>query len=298
MFLNIQSCIAFPVFLLTLISKQANKVTSVIATVFILFFANIAPVHATDIITGGIATQGSTYNNSSSYTADKVIDGDLNTFNHTLNGSDNNWWQVKLTAKHQIQTIRVRNRQSSTSRLNGAKIYITDSPWSGSTPSASNEVATLTSDADWQEFTLGTPKFGQYIIIKASGTNFLHMTEVEVDGSVPTAPQFSKDNFVLGLKVNSASGSTVGSVQAIDLQDDALVYSIVESVPFAIDINNGTITLTQAVNHNAIQSYNFTVAVNDGSNSASTNVTVKLLNGNGVTLEKWTGVSGSYVSPV
>ncbi|MEE9352665.1 MAG: discoidin domain-containing protein, partial [Thiotrichaceae bacterium] len=242
----------------------------------------------------GIATQGTDSSYSYYSPASNAIDGNPSTYNHTSSITTENWWQLELPNPTLISKIMIQGRNSNTHRLSGAAVYISDTPYNG-TLDENNRVATLAGNANEQVTEFTTAKSGAYLLVKASSTNNLHLATVEVFGALPTPPVFSKTDYTLGLAPNSVINSVVGEIKATDYQGDALTYSIAESVPFAID-DNGTITLTQAVNHNVVQSYNFTITASDGTHSATTNATVNMLNGHGVTLEKWTGVGGSYVS--
>jgi hypothetical protein len=210
----------------------------------------------------GIATQGtdSTYNYYSP--ASHAIDGNPNTYNHTSSNITENWWQLELPNPTLIAKIMIQGRSSNTNRLDGATVYISDTPYNG-TLDENNKVATLAGNANEQVTEFTTAKSVTYLIVKASSTNNLHLATVEVFGTLPAAPLFSQTDYTLGLAPNAAVNSMVGEVKATDYQGDALTYSIAETVPFAID-NNGTITLTQAVNHNVTQRYNVTVSASDG----------------------------------
>ncbi|WP_287603400.1 ImpA family metalloprotease [Thiothrix sp.] len=108
-------------------------------------------------------------------------------------------------------------------------------------------------------------------------------------------PAFTTTALDLRLEPNTPANTVVGKVSAVDPQGDALTYSIVESVPFAVDAN-GNVRLTQALNHNTLPTYNFTVKVTDGVYEATLPVTVTMGKGAGVLLQRWDGITGSSIS--
>lgn len=239
----------------------------------------------------GKATQGSIWG---SYPASNAIDDNLNTMNHTGCSNPDNWWQVELLSGTKIKKIVVHNRSGQENRLNGTKIYLGSQTHDGTLMEA-NHIETLTDAVSAQEFIYDIAKEGNFLLLKSNGT-CLHTPEVEVYGELPDKPYFDKEHYTLGLEPNSVIGSVVGSVEAKDFQNDPLTYSIVGTVPFEIDSSSGLVKLTQLIDHNANQFYTFTVNTSDGTSSSSCRVTVNLLSTTGVTLEKWIGISGGYVS--
>ena len=243
----------------------------------------------------GVATQSSTYNSSS--TAGNAIDDKLETTNHT-NCDVGDWWQVKLPDPTLISRIVVTGRDTWTSRLNGAEVYVSANSATNGGMSAGDKVFTLVDTANAQNILLATPKAGTYIIVKAvaktGGTECLHMREVEAYGQAAPTPVFSQPAYLFNLYEKSPSGTAVGAVKAVDYQKDTVIYRLVGNVPFAID-TQGQITLNGTLNHNLIQSYSFNVEASDGSNVTTVPVTVKLGKGNGTWLQRWDGISGTSV---
>ena len=240
----------------------------------------------------GIATQGKDYDSSSA--ASLAIDGNTTTFNHTTCDATNNWWQVKLPDSTAISKIVITSRSSWTSRIKDAAVYVNTAAYSG-TLSDANKVATLIDTAAAQTTTFTTPKAGAYVLVKASGTNCLHMAEVEVYGQAQAAPVFSQTAYAFNLSEKAVQGAVVGTAKAVDYQLNPLSYSLVGTVPFAIDAQ-GQITLTGTLNHNLLRTYSFTAKVSDGVNTTSVPVTVNLGKGTGVYLQRWEGVSGSTIA--
>lgn len=240
----------------------------------------------------GMATQGRDYDNESA--ARLAIDGNPATFNHTTCDATNNWWQVKLPDSSTINQVSITSRSTWTSRIKDANVYVTSTPYNG-TLSVANKVATLTDTTAAQIANFTTPKAGSYVIVKATGTNCLHMTEVAVYGQAQAAPVFNQTAYTFNLSEKSTQGAIIGTTKAVDYQLNPLTYSLVGAVPFAIDAL-GNITLTGLLNHNLVRTYQFTVKVSDGVNSVSVPVTVNLGKGTGVYLQRWEGISGTTIS--
>ncbi len=239
----------------------------------------------------GKATQGSIYD--SSYPASNVLDDNNNTFNHTLGNSNTNWLQVELPEGLKVREIVVINRNSNMSRLNGAKVYLNSQSYSG-TLSEDNLVGTLTSDLE-QKINFNPSKNGNFVLIKAQNSNYLHVAEVKVYGSFGDKPYIINKNATFGLDFNATVGAFVGKIETKIKAGRSLNYSIVGDVPFSID-NNGVITLNGALNHNSVQSYNFKINVSSDAQTDEANVTVKLLSTHGVKAWRWSGISGSYIN--
>ncbi|MDD5393834.1 MAG: ImpA family metalloprotease [Thiothrix sp.] len=221
----------------------------------------------------GIATQSSTYNSSSA--AGNAIDDKLETTNHT-NCEVGDWWQVKLPAPTLVSRIVVTGRDTWTSRLNGAEVYVSANSATNGGMSAGDKVFTLADTANAQKILLATPKSGTYVIVKAvpktGGTECLHMREVEVYGQAPPAPALNLSAYSFQLSHSVAVGQFVVKVNAVDYQKDAITYSLTGArVPFAIDAQ-GNITVSGALQ--AGTTYNFTVTASDGVNTASAPVVV------------------------
>ncbi|WP_066067107.1 cadherin domain-containing protein [Neobacillus soli] len=91
------------------------------------------------------------------------------------------------------------------------------------------------------------------------------------------------DSAVFTVDENAANGTTVGTVTARDTDGDSLSYSIVsgnETDTFALDGATGKITVTDSaqLDYETIESYQLTVQVSDGTNTAATSVTIHVNN--------------------
>lgn len=216
----------------------------------------------------GVASQGSNYGSAA---ASLAIDGDDSTYNHTGCNATDNWWQVSLPDPSVISRIVVKNRPGQQARLNGAGVYITNTAYSAPLDEA-DKVYTLDS-SNTQEIILPTPKSGAYAIVKAAGSNCLHMPEFEVYGEVPATPLFSTHETSYTIAHTKPLNSTVTTLTATDLQDDPITYSIVGSVPFAINAQ-GDVTVNGALSIG--DAHTFDVEASDGINISTTTLTITI----------------------
>jgi hypothetical protein len=124
--------------------------------------------------------------------ASRAVDG--NTDGHYYDGSvthtdgdPNAWWQVDLGGSDTIDSIAIWNRTDNgvASRLNDYWVFVSDTPFQNSdTP------ATLQSRAGtWSSHqtiipnpstSLAVNTHGRYVRVQLSGTNYLHLAEVQV----------------------------------------------------------------------------------------------------------------------
>lgn len=134
--------------------------------------------------------------------ASRAVDGNRDGFwkagsvSHTgkRRRARNNWWQVDLESEVSIGEIKVFNRiDCCTARLNGARVYVGNSPYSGSL-SGYQEVKTLTDSESEQSIVLNEPVSGRYVVIKADGKNYLSLAEVEVFAAGGNGVESETDN--------------------------------------------------------------------------------------------------------
>ena len=161
-------------------------------------------------------------------------------------------------------------RDGYTSRIKDAKVYISTTPYSAN---LGKEDAVLRWTTAWQDIELDKFKPAKYVIVKAKDDNCLHIAEVKVYGSVAQKPIISSVD-VLRPKISPDinSNTTVAKVNAYDLQDDPLSYTITNSVPFSID-NSGNIKVAGNLEYDT--TYTINVAVSDGTYTATTDVTIQ-----------------------
>jgi hypothetical protein len=139
---------------------------------------------------GKAASQSSTFSTAVAANAvDGNTDGDYyhGSITHT-NGEPNSWWQVDLGASDTIGTITIWNRtDASGDRLNDYWVFVSDTAFQNNdTP------ATLQNRAGtWSihQTTVPNPSFsfpvnthGRYVRVQLTGTNYLHLAEVQVFG--------------------------------------------------------------------------------------------------------------------
>ena len=127
----------------------------------------------TDTLDASAATQSSNYNNNA-YLAHNVLDGDINTINHT--GTGNLWLSIDLGEDALIEFINLENRQDNwtSSRLSGAQIEVWDD----------GEVVWSSSDltvAHNQLIEVGGI-VGDEVRIDHAGGHYLHIAEIDIYG--------------------------------------------------------------------------------------------------------------------
>ena len=130
--------------------------------------------------------------------ASNAVDGntDGNYFHGSIShtGLDSNaWWQLDLGASSTINNIVVWNRtDGSSSRLNDYWVFVSDSPFT----SADTPAALQGRSGVWSNHQTSTPNpsstiavnaQGRYVRIQLSGTNFLHIAEVQIFGTAAAA---------------------------------------------------------------------------------------------------------------
>ncbi len=218
----------------------------------------------------GKATQGGDPSYYYYEEASLAIDNNDSTYNHTEGTTENNWWQVELPNPTRISKIMIQGRNSNTTRLSGANVYITQEPFIG-TLDENSKVATLLGNGLEQVTTFATPKSGKYLLVKASGTNNLHMVSVEVYGETPVTPIITEHESSYLIKGSSLVGDIVTTINGVDYQADELIYSINNSA-FSIDAN-GVIRVNSALQSGA---YNVIVTISDGVNAVTGNLTINV----------------------
>ncbi|CAA6813148.1 MAG: FIG01200241: hypothetical protein [uncultured Sulfurovum sp.] len=239
----------------------------------------------------GIATQSSDSSYYYYQSPMNAIDNNLSTFNVT---ADNGWLQVALPKGTEVSKVVIRNRTDAhQGRMSGTKVYLGTKEFNG-TIIPSDEIGTLTSSTAPQIFIFDSLKNADYLLLQEDNDN-LNVLEAEVYGITPATPVLSQKMYVFGLEPYSSVGTVVAKINALDYQNDNLDYEILGTVPFSID-NNGTLRLRELIDHNSVQSYDFRVNVSDGDTNTTAEVSVKLLNANGVNVERWNGISGTAVS--
>ena len=204
---------------------------------------------------------------------DKMIDGDASTFNHTEGTPTKNWVQVEVPNPTKIYKLMIQSRVAASYRLNGASVYISNTPFNG-TLDETQKVGTLKGHSNKQYIELSEAVSGRYVIIKGAGSNHIHLATIEVYGAMPSAPMFTSSDYKTTTSRWMNKSESIFNVQATDYQEDSLSYSLEGDVPFNID-DNGDIRVTDVL---TADSYTFDVVVSDGLNSTKQSMSVKIAN--------------------
>ncbi len=121
----------------------------------------------TEITSKSEVSQSTTLYNSSTYTAQKAVDNDVNTFSHTDLTSHGNYWQMLFNANYSIGKIKIVNRKFYGIRLNGCVLKVLDENkktiWS--------KKITNAKDGGTLSFTLPENIIGRYIWVGLEGDN-------------------------------------------------------------------------------------------------------------------------------
>ena len=184
------------------------------------------------------ATQSSTY---SSGLASLAVDGNTTGSNphyvtadlqHT--GADQHaWWQVVLAELSDINSVKVYNRSDGhQDRLKDFYVFVSENPIS-ETSLLSDLISNPAinqyyhAGAAGNEVEISLPSRGQYVRVQLSGTDNLHMAEVEVMGcpiSVDTVPTACPPTYVSDL--DWVSYTDQGRIPRKDVSSDGLQITI------------------------------------------------------------------------
>ncbi|RVU80763.1 DUF642 domain-containing protein [Leucothrix sargassi] len=216
----------------------------------------------------GDVSQGGDYGN---YVASLAVDGDTSTFNHTSCNATDNWWQVKIPVSTSVSKFSIQSRSGWGGRINDAKVYLSDTAFDG-TLNEVDLVATLSAVNGPQETVLDVPKTANYLLVKAAGSQCLHMEEVEIYGQMPEAPTFEAHESNHLIAGDTDIGTVLLTLGAYDYQSDELSYSIVGETPFSIAAD-GRLSVSEAL---TAGSYEVLVQVSDGDSSTQSVLTVNV----------------------
>ncbi len=159
----------------------------------------------------GTATQSSEFNNTGFFSADKAIDGDLSGSNqagsltHTATEAGA-WWELDLGRVVDIDTIRVWNRTDCcTDRLSDFHVLVSEQPFVSTnlnnTLSQSGVLDFHTTGNAGRQTDVKVATQGRYVRVQLSGTNSLHIAEVQVFGAKRT----DVTNLALGATASQSS---------------------------------------------------------------------------------------------
>ncbi|MDX1979231.1 MAG: Ig-like domain-containing protein [Bryobacteraceae bacterium] len=157
-------------------------------------------VVSVNLARGKAATQSSQWSDGA---ASRVVDGNQNgeysgqSVNHTY-ADGQPWWQVDLGAAAEISQIKIWNRTDCCGdRLANFHVFVSNEPFAGSSVSQLQAQSGVT-DLPYPGVaghltTLPVGRSGRYVRIQLSGSNYLHLAEVEVIG-IPGAPPAPVNN--------------------------------------------------------------------------------------------------------
>jgi RHS repeat-associated protein len=175
---------------------------------------------------GKTATQSSTYTTANaSLAVDGNTDGDFGHGSVSITNSDANaWWQVDLGGTANVSNVEIWNRtDGSGDRLSDYWVFISNTPFS-----ATDTPATLAGKPGvWRSHQTSQPNpnvmiaaagaVGRYVRVQLSGTNYLQLAEVKVNGTLGWGQSYSYDGF------GNLTGKAVtkGSAPSLSVSFDA-----------------------------------------------------------------------------
>ena len=143
---------------------------------------------ASNIALNRPASQSTTYGNG---VADFAVDGVLGgsspwtaDLQHTENEAQP-WWEVDLGGNSKIDSVNIFNRNSSQQRLKDFYVFISSTPMSGTLDALLQDISVTAIFFPGQAGAvarIGADVEGRYVRVQLSGSNILHMDEVEVIG--------------------------------------------------------------------------------------------------------------------
>jgi hypothetical protein len=211
-----------------LVSDGKNNATVEVNVKIVTPISNIDIAHAY-----GIATQGTDSSYSYYSPASNIIDNNNSTNNHTRGGRlGENWVQIQIPNPSKVHKVIIQSRNKRASRLSGAKVYITNRPYTTGTLDENTVVMTLAGTADEQNITLAVPVSGEYLIIKgednASDSKHLHLRKVEIYGELPATAILEADK-----KEYLIQGT---------MPNDTVVTTVIADVLLSGDVMNTAVT--------------------------------------------------------
>lgn len=148
----------------------------------------------TDLALGKAATQSSTLSGAGPAAASNAVDGNTDgnfadgSVSHT-NLDANAWWQVDLGVSATIGSIAIWNRTDCCSdRLSDYWVFVSNTPFASTDTPVTLQGRAGTWSSHQTTFpnpssTLQVNTAGRYVRVQLSGTNYLHLAEVQIFGS-------------------------------------------------------------------------------------------------------------------
>jgi Domain of unknown function (DUF1929)/F5/8 type C domain/Glyoxal oxidase N-terminus/Kelch motif len=174
----------------------------------------------TNLAQGKAASQSSTaVFGGVAASANRAVDGNTDgnfadsSVSHT-NFDNQAWWQVDLGGLGFIQNIQIYNRTDCCAeRLSNFYVLVSDLPFTSTdlaTTLAQSGVSSYFQSAQaGSPLTLPVSRTGRYVRVQLTGTNYLHMAEVQVLGTA-----ISPINLALNQPATQSSTATFGSIVA------------------------------------------------------------------------------------
>jgi len=225
----------------------------------------------------GKATEGTDSSYAYYEPASNAIDHNDSTYNHTSGGKDGkNWLEIALPAPAKIDKIILQNRANFPSRLTNAKVYLLDTPYTGTqTLSQEDLIKTLPASSSEIVISINPPRSAKYLLVKgevrSEDDRHIHLTKLEIYGTLPQTPAIKDVAVASVISPNTDVGTTIGKIDAVDFQGDNLHYTLPSNLPFTIDNDGNIITKENIV---AGKEYLFDVTVSDGINSITTPLSI------------------------
>jgi Ca2+-binding RTX toxin-like protein len=170
-------------------------------------------INLTDLMPAAFtASQSSIY--SSGFSAATILDNNLTSFNHTLNGA-NEWLRLDFNQTLTINQVEIVNRSSNGTRLDGATVSVLDAQGNVIFTSAP-----ITGAASGATITINLPTSLDAHAVRIDHHNqYLHIAEVNVYGTAPAG--VTVPPALLDTDLTIVNGGTMhNTAPAIDLSLD------------------------------------------------------------------------------
>jgi F5/8 type C domain/Calx-beta domain len=172
---------------------------------------NLTEVYRANVL----ASQSSTYGG---FAAANLLDNNVSTFDHTLNGADE-WVKIDLAKNYEITSVEITNRLAGGSRLNGAVVKVLDA--GGAVVFTSAPIANA-HDGEKFVFNLPVGVVAESVIVDGVAGQYLNLAEVDVFG-LPIPVNLTD---VFRGQVSATQSSTYGSYSAARLLDnDSITFN-------------------------------------------------------------------------
>ncbi|HEX7708969.1 MAG TPA: discoidin domain-containing protein [Thermoanaerobaculia bacterium] len=153
-----------------------------------------ATVARANLAIGGTATQSS--NASTAVEARQALDGLVGTNYQSTNSQAEAWWQADLGSVQSISSVMLNKRaDTGPERLANFYLFVSDEPFASTTVTstlAQQDVSAFYYATVPSASQLPVDRKGRYVRVQLTGTNFLHLSEVQVWGQQPTLMPLSR----------------------------------------------------------------------------------------------------------